>query len=459
MDARANPDKTRRVTETVGRLLQVRNLAVLIGAGASFHLGSPSIRALTSQDVRDFVEVAALSLPEGEARVLEALVGSTPADLENLLGTLSSSISYAKAVGLVEIPLRQPGDTFPAQDFENLRATVNAALAAACNLPNLTDLPDAIREDPWHAHREFFRRLLRSRRGDLPRVKVFTTNYDLVIEQTLDDAGITYFDGFVGTVRRTFAPRAFGHELFLPAPADDRRMLRLEDVVYLYKLHGSINWRSEVSGKTMDIGSVLQVPQNQEREPGELALIYPTPHKELDVLGFPYAELFRALADVVTEPETALLVIGYSFGDEHINRIIFQALASNPTLQLFVVDPFGVVAPEAPSDLPVKPAAQTPAEGMHSPQPEMDAQEKGTAATTNAEAIGPPILLETRLGRLASVRDARIAIFTGAAAKFVNFAGEVMPDPEALASNQEGVQLAEGALKHALLDALQPPDG
>jgi hypothetical protein len=52
----------------------------------------------------------------------------------------------------------------------------------------------------------------------------------------------------------------------------------------------------------------------------------------------PYAHIFRAFQQRLQEPQTFLLVVGYSFGDEHINRIIDDAM-SNPSLVLLVVDP------------------------------------------------------------------------------------------------------------------------
>lgn len=35
-----------------------------------------------------------------------------------------------------------------------------------------------------------------------------------------------------------------------------------------------------------------------------------------------------------------LIIIGYSFGDKHINSMIFEALELNHSLQLVIVDPF-----------------------------------------------------------------------------------------------------------------------
>ena len=52
--------------------------------------------------------------------------------------------------------------------------------------------------DPLLAHRTFLSRIVRSRRSNLPRPRIFTTNYDLVIESALDELGYPYIDGFSG---------------------------------------------------------------------------------------------------------------------------------------------------------------------------------------------------------------------------------------------------------------------
>jgi len=62
-----------------------------------------------------------------------------------------------------------------------------------------------------------------------------------------------------------------------------------------------------------------------------------TSSKKEYTLNFPYSELFRKFADRLQQPEAVLFVIGYSFYDEHVNDIIYQALA-NPSFTLVIVD-------------------------------------------------------------------------------------------------------------------------
>lgn len=414
-------DGNRRAREVLGRILQVRHLAVMLGAGTSFHLGSPQIRNLNASAIRGYVEEAGGSLSADAAALLDALVPDADADLEALLALLGSGIAYASRVGLET--LSAPGGSHHSLDaFRSLATGLNRALAFACDLPRLAaDADAALSADPLSAHREFFRRLLRGRRGDLPRARVFTTNYDLLIELALDSLRVTYFDGFTGTVDRVFSPRAFDQEVFVPASAGDRRILRVEQVLHLYKLHGSVNWRVRAAVNTASSSIVVQVPRGATSGAAaadERVLVYPTPYKETDTLAYPYADLFRTFSAVLSEQETALVVVGYSFSDDHLNRMIYQALQANPTLQLFVIAPYGVLRDEMFS--------------------------------TTCDDTGDEIkCLPSALGRLAAVHDERISVFTGTDATFENVARNLMPDPDGFGggpAQADGTSLGEALL-------------
>jgi hypothetical protein len=342
------------------------------------------------------------SVPKDVISVIENLTSSGELDLEEVLATLSAGIVYAKAIAADQLSLR--GKSFDLTSLLEARRLVNLGLAKSCELPNQEIVDEVHQRDPLWAHREFFRRLLRARRGDLPRIRVFTTNYDLVVEKTLDDAGVAYFDGFVGTVDRVFRPEVFEQDIYLPPRPTERALTRLSEVLYIYKLHGSINWRSVESAA--GLGSDVVVQSGNAVQDAELAIIYPTPQKEADVLGYPYSELFRAFSNVVAAPETGLLVIGYGFSDEHINRFIFQALAASPTFQLFVTSP-GAVKVATPTPSPQQP----------------DAAESLNFAGTVA-------------GRLARLEDARVSVLAGALGRFVDFATRALPDPDELADEE-----------------------
>ena len=75
------------------------------------------------------------------------------------------------------------------------------ALARACNLPT------PAKAQGLNTFNTLVRKLL-TRPLNLKRVNIFTLNYDTLVEQAADATGTVLLDGFVGTQRRIFAPRA-----------------------------------------------------------------------------------------------------------------------------------------------------------------------------------------------------------------------------------------------------------
>ena len=66
-------------------------------------------------------------------------------------------------------------------------------------------------------------------------------------------------------------------------------------------------------------------------------MIYPSAVKKAYTLDLPYSELVRQFSGAISQPQSVLFAIGYSFCDEHFNDIIYQAL-SNPSFTLIIVN-------------------------------------------------------------------------------------------------------------------------
>ena len=196
------------------------------------------------------------------------------------------------------------------------------------------DLSMSTSMDKLADHCELFRRLL-LRSPTLPRVKLFTTNYDLVIERALDDLGVAYFDGFVGTVRRSLRNESYRYDLYFPGDTTEGKVRRVDRVLHLYKVHGSLNWRRNSGGYRLDVVIDHGVPN--EKEFGEV-MVYPSPFKLTEMHGYPYSEMLRNLSAQINQPQSVLFTVGYSFGDYHINRIFYQSL-SIPSFSLVIVLP------------------------------------------------------------------------------------------------------------------------
>ena len=182
-------------------------------------------------------------------------------------------------------------------------------------------------------YKTFYQKLaLRSK--DNSRIRVFTTNNDLFNETALDALNIHYVNGFSGGLRKFFNPALFNYTWSKRMDTSIDKYEPAEDMVYLYKIHGSVNWieTETLENNYFEIEEVY--PPN--KDPKNAVLIYPTPTKQDKSLGSPYVDLFREFQHKLLEPHSVLFVIGYSFSDRHVNEIIYRALSTNSTLNVVI---------------------------------------------------------------------------------------------------------------------------
>lgn len=176
-------------------------------------------------------------------------------------------------------------------------------------------------------YQAFYRKLV-YRDRTLPRPWIFTTNYDLLSETALDRLGMPYCNGFSGTIERRFNPTTYRYALAEQLDLTNRKWAAVDSFIYLCKLHGSINWIEE-GGSLFPIREVPAVAATK----GSRVMIYPTPMKQNASFGSPYSDLFREFQGRIVRDQSVLFVVGYSFSDEHVNNLIFQALTI-PTFRL-----------------------------------------------------------------------------------------------------------------------------
>lgn len=187
-----------------------------------------------------------------------------------------------------------------------------------------------------------------SRAGTRDRLQLFTTNYDRFVEFGCDKAGIRLIDRFVGTIDPIFRASRLNIDMHYNPPGIRGEPRYLEGVIRFTKLHGSLDWRAE--GSTirrclLPFGAKAGHP-DIPTQPYDSVLVYPNPAKDIETLSYPYAELFRDFAAAVCRPNAVLVTFGYGFGDDHINRMIRDALTI-PSTHLVIIsfdDPGGRVS-------------------------------------------------------------------------------------------------------------------
>jgi hypothetical protein len=155
--------------------------------------------------------------------------------------------------------------------------------------------------------------------GGVPRahaVEVFTSNYDLLMEQSLEERRVPYFDGFVGSAN-TFFDVASMEQGNLPA-----RWARL------WKVHGSINWWRTKRGN-------VERRNGAADGSGDRQMIYPSHLKYDQSRRLPYLAMLDRLRAFLANGQAVLITCGYSFADQHLNEVILQGLSGNPNAICF----------------------------------------------------------------------------------------------------------------------------
>lgn len=292
----------------IAELCHVKNVSFLLGAGAS----SDSIPAM-----KEMLKVIDGKVSDKIQRDIFNRAKNTSNDnLEEILGTLYSGRSYTKGIG-IQNRLCALIELIEEEIFRQINIDTESD-KATLSINN---------------YKTFFQKLS-LRNKDLSRVCVFTTNNDLLMENALDHANINYNNGFGGGLNKAFNPARFTYTFSRKIDSSLEKYEPLENMIYLYKLHGSISWTESANNSFFNIQEIsIKYTDNR---PSSNVLIYPTPLKQNKSLGAPYSDLIREFQNKLLQQHTTLFIIGYSFSDEHINNVIYQSLASNSSISIVI---------------------------------------------------------------------------------------------------------------------------
>ncbi len=295
--------------ETLLTSLQMQHIVVLAGSGTSLGpVGGPSMKALWD---------VAIGKPPNKAATDTAK--KINYDLNALTPNIEEFLSKAEAYLQVK------------EDDADVKSFVNS-----CKKVILDKCSTFLDVEKLDAHKTFLHRLSRRRVRD-PRLKVFTTNYDLCFEQAASALGGVVIDGFSFTPPRHYDPRYFGYDIIRRPRASEDQGNYLEGVFLLYKLHGSVNWARFANG-------LIQEKINPS--PDEACLIYPARGKYQQSFLQPHLESMSQYLAALREPNTCLFAIGFGFNDDHLSEPLLAAVRSNPHLRLIIANP-GIIDRES----------------------------------------------------------------------------------------------------------------
>ena len=318
-----------RVRESLHDALNAKNLAFLFGSGCSSLMVDGTQRGIDTMAplAKEFLgaapgfdDVRFPSATEREALTkhlgFDLKAEEFASNLERLMEVLYSFQFVLKRSASEEMAKGKAA-------VDALIQKVTAFVTQKCSEAPFSKGDPAIVE----LYQAFYRKLV-YRDRTLPRPWIFTTNYDLLNETALDRLGMPYCNGFSGTIERRFNPTTYRYALAEQLDLTSRKWAAVDSFIYLCKLHGSINWIEE-GGSLFPIREVPAVAATK----GSRVMIYPTPMKQNASFGSPYSDLFREFQGRIVRDQSVLFVVGYSFSDEHVNNLIFQALTI-PTFRL-----------------------------------------------------------------------------------------------------------------------------
>ena len=258
-----------------------RHVCLFLGAGVGRACGLPDVAGL-------------------QRLVLNALDGDDRAALEHQLQNrnLEGALSRIRRIATL-ISGAETVDGLTGEQAKELDKTICRQIVIALNT-NPDDNDAVIHLAGWAARANYH----------LP-VELFTVNYDLVLEAALEQLRVPYFDGFIGNINARFHT-----ELVESLPGSDTEFMP-SFLVRLWKLHGSVNWIWNSNNQIVRLGQA--VPE------GLPAAIYPSDTKYDESRRVPFVVLQDRFRRALHQPETLMLISGYSFGDDHLNELIYDA--------------------------------------------------------------------------------------------------------------------------------------
>lgn len=294
---------------------------VLLGAGASVDAGIPHSAEMVRQ-IEKLIEEE-----WSQFKDLYNYVRSAIFYADGIRGTFDGNVSYnieRLVVALDELSRREEHPLYPFIGAWNPRLSQVAGI----DFRNVAEFKTKILEKlrtQWieidnYDKADYFQGLARFQKQLNFPLHVFTLNYDLCVEKAFS------------AVHNKWPERGFGSDRFWSHGLLDEATSESPSM-YLYKLHGSIDWiRDKDSGKLTYSDSTSKIPANE----GEL--IFGTTYKLQYV--DPFLFLVYQLRRLSLEAKL-LVVVGYGFGDEHINGILKQALRGESNKRVVVASYFG----------------------------------------------------------------------------------------------------------------------
>ena len=159
-------------------------------------------------------------------------------------------------------------------------------------------------------------------------INIFTTNYDLFIEKSLDELmkyeSFVFNDGSNGYFNRILDSANYNKSVAYRGLNDS--YLNELPTLSLIKPHGSMNWEREQEDNILIRQSIVENP----------VVVKPTGLEGQETfLNNHFHDMLRVFQLELDKPQSILIVIGFSFQDKHIAKMLSRSL-KNPELNVFI---------------------------------------------------------------------------------------------------------------------------
>ena len=288
-----------------------KRLNFLIGSGTSVP-AIPLMSFFKSEDISDEEANNLLSdkVKEVSKKVLEDI--SNANDEEN-----------NKAVSMKVLE-----DISNANDEENNKATSMKVLEDTSNANDEENIKAVLKR-----YSEFIKVVLQllyhaNSRQVTKNINIFTTNYDLFIEKSLDELmkyeSFVFNDGSNGYFNRILDSANYNKSVAYRGLNDN--YLNELPTLSLIKPHGSMNWERGQEDNILIRQSVVENP----------VVVKPTGLEGQETfLNNHFHDMLRVFQLELDKPQSILIVIGFSFQDKHIAKMLNRSL-KNPELNVFI---------------------------------------------------------------------------------------------------------------------------
>src|SRR3989338_3663515 len=169
------------------------------------------------------------------------------------------------------------------------------------------------------------------------QVNIFTTNFDLFIEDSCERLNVPYNDGFTGQINPVFNVANFNKiQKYKSLQFDNTSDIPLFNII---KLHGSVSWF--IKDEKISYSNCSHIPDDLDSKNGDdfnngyrqIAVINPNAEKHFEtVLDTNYAAMLRKFTLELEKENSVLIIVGFSLADKHIKDLLYGVMKSNPTL-------------------------------------------------------------------------------------------------------------------------------